>query len=518
MSSIGIPFQDTHKFSSLFLDYVNEATSISSFYNTHIRTLKEVEFSSFDLPQNNRATLVKVLQQQYEGINTTPLVLENIQSLQSKHTYTVTTGHQLNLALGPLYTIYKIMSVVSAADQLSKKNPTLHFVPVFWMATEDHDFDEINHFHLFGKDIVWETAQTGAVGRFSTEGIVEVLDSIKDIPDFIVKAYQDSPTLSIATRKIVNHLFSDKGVVVLDADDRKLKTLFVPTIKKELTSLDTEGLVKKVDDELEKLGYKPQVFARPINLFYLTENSRNRIVKEASGYKVLNTEQYFTKEELLKHVEESPECFSPNVVLRPVYQQLILPNVAYCGGPAEISYWMQLNEVFKGLQMTMPSLLPRFHAVVLTVQQEKKVQSFGLEIHDLFEDLTMLEKKFVDQQSDEDVSLIKEIQAVNLVYQQIQNKVEEIDSSMKNWVGAEEHKAIKSIENIEKKLQKSIKQRYEVQLNQLRKIYQRLFPHNGLQERYDNFLSYYINDPEFVSKLLTKVDAFDLEFKCVGIG
>ncbi|WP_306429649.1 bacillithiol biosynthesis cysteine-adding enzyme BshC [Sphingobacterium sp. E70] len=304
-----------------------------------------------------------------------PTVAANIDLLLQENTYTITTGHQLNIFTGPLYFIFKIMTAIRLSEDLRVKHPDKNFIPVYWMATEDHDFEEINHTKVYGKKIAWETPAVSATGRMDTTSIVDVVkqytnilglsDNSAKLTRIVEQAYLKHKRLADATRYMVNELFKSYGLLIIDADDKELKELFKPIIKTDILSENSFKAITDRSKELEAKGFSTQVHAREINFFYLTDEFRERLVLAADGrYEVLHQNIYFTKEELEREINAHPERFSPNVVMRPMYQEIILPNLAYIGGGAEMVYWMQLKSNFDQYQIDFPILIPRNSAMI----------------------------------------------------------------------------------------------------------------------------------------------------------
>lgn len=229
-----IPLDETDCFSRFFLDYINHKKELAPFYNA-FPTVKNFEkiIKNRQFKDSNRSVLVDVLKEQYHGLEINGEVSGNIDSLAGSKTFTVTTGHQLNVFTGPLYFIYKIVTVINACKTLKQAYPDCNFVPVYWMASEDHDFDEINHFFFEGKKYEWKTDQKGAVGHFDPSGLKEIADKLPKGAEFFKEAYSHD-TLADAVRTYVNHLFGSEGIVVVDADHPKLKTLFTPVIEDDL--------------------------------------------------------------------------------------------------------------------------------------------------------------------------------------------------------------------------------------------------------------------------------------------
>ncbi len=511
-----LDFSQTHAFTPVFLDYVAQKEALSDFYHRPPRVESFADqLAEKKLDSQVRTDLVKVLKQQYDQLETTQAVRENIDALEHDQTYTITTGHQLNIFSGPLFFIYKLVTTINACRQLSEKHPDYRFVPVYWMASEDHDFAEINHFHLFGQRYAWETEQQGAVGRFGLEGIDEVLSALPEAVPLFERAYREHDTLAAATRYYVNELFGAQGLVVLDADDATLKRHFAPVMQDDAFEHSAQKLVEEASQHLDERGYRTQVHPRPINLFYLTDRQRERLVREEKGFAVNNTDQHFTEEELRQALESHPERFSPNVVLRPLYQEMILPNLGYVGGPGELAYWLQLKPMFDHYQVPFPVLLPRNFALVVSKSNAKKLQKVSLETSELFQDTDTLVKSFVEQNANASLSLGEQKAALAKVYEQVEEKVLAVDGSLKGFIGAESSKAFKSLDNIEKRLKKAEEQKQETAVGQLESLKEKLFPDGGLQERHENLLTYHINNPQFIDELLEKFDPFDLRFNAL---
>ena len=509
-----IDLAKTGFFSSLFIDYLSGKPELSEFYQN------KPDLDSFgaqiDLKkcfsEEFRSTLHQALENQYQGFEISSAVKDNISSIQNSKTFTVTTGHQLNLFTGPLYFVYKLVSTINLAKKLSEQYPEYHFVPVYWMASEDHDFAEINHFNLFGKKYEWQTDQKGMVGEFKLDDIQTLVNELPEKHEIFTRAYIEQNNLAGAVRYYVNELFGTDGLLVIDGNDHNLKSLFTPLMKDDLTLHSANEQVEATSKKLDCLGYKTQVFPREINLFYVDKGLRSRIVKEEGTYKVLNTDLSFSESEILEMLDKQPEKFSPNVVLRPLYQESILPNVAYIGGPAEVSYWLQLKGMFDYFKTPFPIVMPRNFALVLPAHMSNKLQKLDLEPKLLFKDTHTLLEDFLQEQSDNEIKLSDDKKQLAKVFDGIVEKSKEVDKSLEGMIRAEMAKSMKSIESIEKRLKKSEEKRHEISLNQLQKIKDKLFPDGSLQERKENLLNFYINNPDFISELKSVFDPFNYQF------
>ena len=508
-----ISFEDTKQFSSIFLDYVNGNAALKPFYG-HAPAIDNFEevIANRKFSNEKRSILAGALESQYEIIKASDVVKENIESLKQSNTFTITTGHQLNIFTGPLFFIYKVAAVIKMSAMLKEKYPVYNFVPMYWMASEDHDFEEINNFRLFGEKYTWESDQSGPVGRFETKSIKSMLDGLPEIPDFCLDGYLGQSNLSEATRYIVNHLFGSHGLVILDADHHGLKSEFISVMQDDLFNHNAFRLATTTTEKLEELGYKSQVYPREINLFYLGDGQRQRIVSENGKYQVLETSKYFTKEEVTKLLEDRPEDFSPNVVLRPLYQEVILPNLAYIGGPAEIAYWLQLKGVFDHFEIPFPVLFPRLFAMNIARAVSRKVAKLELSESDLFKSFDELKEQLLFSDGTPEHDLTEELQEVGKVFDVVKQKAGKVDKSLEGFVMSEYKKVEKSIVNIQKRLKRAEEQKEEVKLNQLQGILEKLFPNGNPQEREDNFLNFFINNPNFTEELIELLDPFSLKY------
>ena len=508
-----VNLEETECFSSIFIDYIQQKEGLKPFYDT-FPTVQNFEslIEKRQLPMSHRTTLVSLLAEQYGPLPHSETVEFNIHSLTNEKTFTVTTGHQLNIFTGPLYFIYKIVTVINACKQLKAAYPKYHFVPVYWMATEDHDLAEINHFNLFGKKYEWDTPQTGPVGKMKPHSLNALIDSLPEAVPLFEKAYLDHDRLADAVRFYVNELFGDQGLIVVDADHKKLKHLFAPVIKKELFENTSNELVSATSQKLEAAGYKNQAFSREINFFYMENGLRERIVREGEQFKVLNTDKVFSETEMIDLLDKHPEHFSPNVIMRPLYQEVILPNLAYVGGPAEIAYWLQLKDVFDHHEVFFPALMPRVFGLIVNKANEKKVQKLKLTGKQLFQSAHKLKEMYLQKHGENGYELTDERKVMDMVFNRIKAKAEEIDGSLTGFIGAEGAKTFKTLENIAKRLKKAEEQNNETAMSQIDNIKEKLFPGNGLQERHDNFLNFSLNNPGFIPELLEKFDAFSYRF------
>lgn len=502
------PFSQFPMLSKMDLAYAQRDASLAPFYvyEPNMESFKKVILDKSN-DSIDRKTLVSALKRQYKSLNTEGVVSQNIVSLLDEKTYTVTTAHQPSLMTGPLFFIYKIFSTINLSRQLKTTYPEYNFVPIFVIGGEDHDFEEVNSINIFNKKIAWENAEKGAVGMMKTATLSAVLRELKSVLgdssnaqaifNIIEKNYTQHAVYQDATQGLLNDLFGKYGLVVLNMNDSELKRLFIPFIKKEITEQISKPLVEKAQRSLNDLGFKSQAFPRDINLFYLRENMRERIVYEDGIYKVLNTDyQWDSLDSILKEVEEAPQYFSPNVVMRPLYQELVLPNLAYIGGGGELAYWLERREQFAAFGVNFPMLIRRNSVMWIDKGSNDKMAKLNLAWQSLTLDTEQVIKDFLSKNASDPLSMETEKGQLRSLFEVVLAKAKAVDATLEKSVLAESAKVIQSLEIIESKLMKAEKQKNETTLNQIRQLAQKFFPNGGLQERSDNFLPYYLKHGE----------------------
>ncbi|TDO23307.1 bacillithiol biosynthesis cysteine-adding enzyme BshC [Pedobacter duraquae] len=521
-----IPYQQTHAFSTVVLDYIEGKEQLKPFYQY------STDFAGFRQAIDNRkmlgdrSLLVEVLKKQYKSLNTSPLVLRNIELLAGEKTFTITTGHQLNLFTGPLYFIYKIVTAINLAKELKTKFPGCDFIPVYWMATEDHDFEEINHVKVEDKMITWLSKSTGATGKISTADLGDALNSYKGylgiggsgtkLSELIEAAYTQHANLADATRHLVDGLFNKQGLVCIDADDAQLKKQFAPLVYQDITEQHSNELIEQSNTALEAIGYKPQVNPRAINFFYMTDGLRERIIEDSNGYAVNNTDITFTKESLQQEIDQYPERFSPNVVMRPVYQEIILPNLAYIGGGAEVTYWLQLKANFDFYKVPYPVLLLRNSALIIDQRSERKMQILAISHKNLFHEKEVLKNEWIKAHVTTYISLDDEARAIQAVFDQIKLNAYKIDKTLSQSADAAKTRALKLITNLDKKMMRAEKKKHVTSLSQIDGLKDKLFPSGVLQERVLNIAPMYIAyGDDFINALLDTFKPLDNQFTVV---
>jgi bacillithiol biosynthesis cysteine-adding enzyme BshC len=498
-----IPYRQANAFNKIVLDYIDQAAALKSFF-VHAPSLQGIQKAIDARKQypTDRATLVQELKKQYEGVEASDKVKNNIELLLSADTFTITTAHQNNLFTGPLYFIYKIIHAIKLAEHLRAAIPGRQFVPVFYMGTEDADLEELNHIYLQGEKLVWETNQTGAVGRMKIdkallklvdriEGQLTVLPNGAEIISLLRKCYKDSATVQDATFHFVDHLFAGYGLVVLLPDNAALKKQMTTVFEDDLLHQTASGIVENTAAQLQEFGYKVQANPREINLFYLRDDKRERIIKTGIRYKAKDMGLDLTVDEIRQELKKYPQRFSPNVILRGIYQETILPNIVFIGGGGELAYWLQLKALFENYKVPFPVLALRNSFLFVEKKWQDKISRLGFSAEDFFLPEQELLNKLVTRESKHALGFNGSIREVEQLYEAFRKQATAIDSSLDKHVKALKEKTVYRLQELEKKMLRAEKRKYTDQRRQIQLIYEQLSPGGGLQERRENLLYYY---------------------------
>lgn len=519
-----LPYRDTGYFSQIVTDYLSGAEEVKEFFHRppelgHFGDQIKEKAANY----THRAALVEALKSQYAAAG---IKCPAVDFLSSPDAFTITTGHQVSLFSGPVYVFYKIISAINACRQLGEKYPANRFVPVFWMATEDHDFEEANHFNLVRHRLEWESGQGGAVGRMHPEGLDEVSEQLKqvlglgynaaELSRLFEKAYLGHSTIADATRYLMDTLFGKYGLVCIDGDDAALKGLAVEAFREEIFHQKALPAVERTNSKLES-RYAVQAHPREINLFYLDKQLRERIVRKADDrFEVLHTGLSFSKEEMEEMLVKDPARFSPNVILRPLYQETILPNLAYIGGGGELAYWFQLKEMFDAFGVTFPVLMLRNSVLMVDGKSRGRMEDLGISASEIFTPLHETEKKVLKQASAETLNLDLMRTAVKAAFDEAESQLGRIDVTLERSVRSGYARTERIINNLEKKMLRAEKRKQEVLLNRLHTWHGNLFPNGGLQERTVNFAVFFqLYGPSFTDALLEHLDPFDPRFTLI---
>jgi bacillithiol biosynthesis cysteine-adding enzyme BshC len=357
--------------------------------------------------EEQRAELVEIISSQM-GEAVSASQRENLESLKKDNTFLAVTGQQIHLGLGPMYVIYKIASAIVLCNDLKRKFTDKNFVPLFWMATEDHDVAEINHVDLFGDrftcDIDWKTG----VGTIPTQDFGGLWDWMRQKfqrdagaltrIEKLVELYQaEDRNLSSATSHWVSNLFADFGLLILDPNVTAFKKRAIKIFEADLFDNQIFSAFSDQSSEMKKHKISPPAHFRECNLFWFDAHRRERIVKDGDDFVLVDSGEKISNQEMRGILTSTPEHFSPNVLLRPLYQQAILPSIAYIAGPTEYLYWLQTSRAFSILQVSAPALIHRMGGVVVSATQNKKINQLGLKAEELFLDSSDLKSMLVQR-------------------------------------------------------------------------------------------------------------------------
>ncbi|MES2649938.1 MAG: bacillithiol biosynthesis cysteine-adding enzyme BshC [Bacteroidota bacterium] len=522
-----LTYEDTGYFSPLVIDYLKQAEDLKAFY-AHPPDLYGINAAIMARQQFNqpRALLVKALQKQYEGTALSTRVSDNIEALLQTATFTVTTAHQPNILTGPLYFIYKILHAIKLSADLKDKFPAYHFVPVYYMGSEDADLEELGHIFLNGEKVEWKTDQSGAVGRMDIKGIDKLIDRLEgefgnlpcgaEMVALCRHAYTPGKNVQQATLELVNALFKDYGLVVVIPDNSLLKSAFNEVVIKEITSQFSYPLVQETISSFGE-KYKAQAAGRAINLFYLSDDgSRDRIeLKEDQAGKstgkdevrhkefvVVNKNLVFSLQSILEELRNHPERFSANVILRGVFQETILPNIAFIGGGGELAYWMELKKVFEAVKVPYPVLLLRNSFLLIPSAAADLQKKLSIETKSLFEPLHLLNNQVATKLATHKLDTKQEQVLISEIYNALQEQASGIDTTLKAHVAALHVRSLQGLIGLEKKFLRAEKKSQAATLSKVSKLHKMLFPNENLQERVENFLPLFARYGNSIIELL----------------
>ncbi len=497
-----LPYSQTGKFTKIVLDYVNDAPQLKDFYE-HPVNLEAIKSAIAERKKykTNRQVLAGQFTVQYKDLECCNLVKSNIDTLLNENTFTVCTAHQPNIFTGHLYFVYKILHTIKLANSLKKELPEYNFVPVFFMGSEDADLEELNHVVIDGVKYQWETKQTGAVGRMKVDdNLIRLIEKIagrlavevfgKPLIELLKKCFVKGSTIEEATFLFVHYLFQEYGLLVLLPDTAAFKKEMISIFEDDIFNHTSSQIVEQTSKKLSQY-YKAQAYPREINLFYLKDNLRNRIIPVNDHFVVHDTDIVFTKEEIKNELQQYPERFSPNVILRGLFQEIILPDVAWIGGGGELAYWLQLKDLFKNYQVPYPVLVLRNSFLIVDKKYKKLLQKLNLNPINLFKGKDVLFEEMIRHESKSVLNLTKEKKEFENIYDKIEDTAKKIDPTLIRHVNAIEARHVKALTALEKKMFRAEKRKFSDHGNQLNKIFSTLFPNDGLQERTENFMLFY---------------------------
>jgi len=512
-------------YSSLFQDYLAHSPDIQEFFPRHFAnnkdwkgTLESVAGRGLD-----RSELVKILSQQNRSYQCGVKTLANIDLLLNDNTLAVVTGQQVGLFSGPLYTLYKALTAVALTEQLAKAFPDYSFVPVFWVEGEDHDFDEVSKVGLltasndystfrYVPDERLEGKNLGASGRVAfTETIGPFLDSIRaSLPptdfseqtfELLRTAHQPGMTFAQSFIHMMNVLMEESGLIFLDPNSPDVKVLLRPVFRKEIEE-ESEACRRVIErSELLEERYHAQVKPRSVNIFLHHEKGRFAIEPHPKGFALKGVRQHYTKDELLTLLEDHPESFSPNVVLRPLCQDTLLPTVAYVGGPAEVAYMAQLQPLYEQFGIPAPIIYPRASATIVEDKVEKVFQRFAVSPLELFKDAEGVKARIAASVSDfqTDELFAATVTSIEESLNSLRSGILSIDKTLEGPLDNTLGRVTSAVDVLKQKTLAAQKRQHETFLRQIDKALLHIAPDNSPQERTVSIV-YFLNKygPEFV--------------------
>jgi bacillithiol biosynthesis cysteine-adding enzyme BshC len=497
-----LDYSQTGYFKKIIVEYLSSDINLKEFYaySPNIKGINAA-IEKRKLHPVDRQLLADELMKQYGEINDAENVKDNIRLLTDENTFTICTAHQPNIFTGHLYFIYKIFHIIKLAGELKEKLPAYNFVPVFFMGSEDADLEELNHVFVDGKKYSWETKQSGAVGRMKVDdnlihlineiaGRLEVEKHGAALVNDLKECYTKGLSIEQATFLFVHRLFSSYGLVIFLPDNSAFKKPLISIFEDDLLNNTSSEIVEKTSEKLSA-HYKVQAHPREINLFYLRNGIRNRIIEKNKTYYINDTDESFTRHEIINELQQHPERFSPNVILRGLMQELLLPDIAFIGGGGELSYWLELKDLFTHYNVSFPVLMLRNSFLIIENKFLKLLDQLDLSTTDLFSTPDKLLSGITKKESSNPLELNGEIAVIKKTYLKIRDTVSQIDPTLAEHTSALESQALRRLSALEKKMLRAEKRKFSEKEKQIQKLREHLFPGEGLQERSESFLLFY---------------------------
>lgn len=539
-----INFSDIPGHQNLFLDYLYEFENVSDFYANDFRN-KENYLKIFKNVAENRRNLSpnisELLTRQYSNLNPSSLTQQNIKKLSDKKTLAIVTGQQLGIIGGPLYTFYKIITTIKLSRFLSERYDDYNFVSVFWLEADDHDFNEVRSIKIIDdgnslltigyKEEIAEDDLKQSVGLINLDGSIneffgKLNSSIKEtefksvIFDRLKNFYKEGKSFKEAFRDLVFNYFDEYGLLIFDPQDSEVKNLLKPVFKKEITDfrIHTEQLVQ-VSATLEEL-YHAQVKVKPVNLFLRVDEGRYSIEPVENEYRLRRKRKSFTQEQLLELLENEPDKFSPNVLLRPICQDYLLPTAFYVAGPSEISYFAQIKPLYELYNIAQPMIYPRSSATILESSIANSLEKYSVKINDIFIDVENIKKKIISsvEESSVDEMFNGISNQLEATFDQLKEKLLDVDKTIADSSNRYRDKILGTVNELKSKAEKAQQKKYEVTLRQIDRAAVHLFPNSNLQEREINFI-YFANKygEEFLNKIFDELQINKFEHQIIKI-
>lgn len=523
-----IDFEEVKQFSEFDQFYAKSANQCTELYDypADLDGIKNAieQRKKYSIDRN---TLVASIKNNYDELKI-KVSDSLINQLVEQNTFTITCAHQPNIFTGPVFFIYKLISTIKLAHQCNDNFPAYNFIPVLYLGSEDHDLQELNHIFLFGKKLTWETNQSGAVGRmkctemeqlksdlFEKLGNSENATELKKIIDL---AYLPDHTISQAITIFLHLLLKDFKFLVLNADRPELKALFKKQIVKDITEQRNQELVIEGQKMMFAHHLQSQAHPREINFFYLQNESRDRIIGSNDDFSVVNQDKTWNNQSLREEIEIHPENFSPNVILRPLYQETILPSVAFVGGGGELAYWSDRKLLFNTNEVFFPVLIRRDSFLIIDSNTENKLSKLHLSLEDLLLDDHKIQLQIIQKNSEGTLDLSNEKFQMGEIVNLIIDKAIALDSTLKGYIGSEGNQIEKIILNIESRVLKTQKKRNETLIDQALNLKHKLFPDGELQERKENFMSWYIKyGTRFIYQIYNASNPMNIKMKIIKL-
>lgn len=539
-----INFSDIPGHQNLFLDYLYEFENVAEFYSNDFRN-KENYLKIFKNVAENRRILSpdisELLTRQYSQLDPSRLTQQNIKKFSDKKTLAIVTGQQLGIVGGPLYTFYKIITAIKLSRFLSERYDDYNFVPVFWLEADDHDFNEVRSIKIIDegntlltlgyKEEIAEDDLKQSVGRIHFDSSInEFLDKLNNslketefksplfshLKDF----YNEGKSFKDAFRNLVFNYFDEYGLIIFDPQDDEVKKLLKPVFKKEITDfrIHTEQLVQ-VSATLEEL-YHAQVKVKPVNLFLRVDEGRHSIEPVENEYRLRRKRKSFTQEQLLELLENEPDKFSPNVLLRPICQDYLFPTAFYIAGPSEISYFAQIKPLYELYNIAQPMIYPRSSATILENAIGNSLEKYSVSINEIFIDVENVKKRIIN--SVEETSVDEMFNGIagqiETTFDQLKEKLIDLDKTIADSSNRYRDKILSTVNELKSKAEKAQQKKYEVTLRQIDRAAVHLFPNSNLQEREINFINFANKyGEEFLKKIFDELQINKFEHQVIKI-
>jgi bacillithiol synthase len=508
-----ISFSDIPGHQNLFLDYLYEFDNVQEFYKYNFRDREQYKRLFKKIAESDKSVqkkLKNILQLQYASSNPSNKTQKNIELLSRENTLAVVTGQQLGIIGGPLYTFYKTITAIKLCNHLNERYDEFNFVPVFWLEGDDNDFNEVRSVNVIDnenniKTIGYKEEIDPDVAKKSV-GLIEFDEDINEFFNSLDKNLRDTefkePLLNklksyyaagesfkSSFRKLIHEVFDDLGLVMLDPQDKQIKELLKPVFQKEINDFreHTEKLVF-TSAKLEEI-YTAQVKVNPVNLFFSTDDGRYSIEPVEEEFRLKRKRKNFTKDELLELIENEPERFSPNVLLRPICQDFLLPTAFYVAGPSEVTYFAQVTPLYDFFKIPTPIIYPRSSATLLEANIKKTLAKYGVSINEMLLGVEDLKKKVIDSLTENNVDdiFLEASNEIELAFDRLREKLFDLDKTIADTGKKYRGKIFNALDELKNKAEQAQNRKFEVTLRQLDRAGTLLSPFGNLQEREINF-------------------------------